>query len=84
MQKEQKLRMISEIKRIEQELYLKKSQLTAAQDREHVCDTTLPGLLPEGLDAEGWEKVFSELIKIIGRSSIGGNSVEDIKMERQR
>ncbi|MFQ5976461.1 MAG: hypothetical protein ACE5J5_09135 [Candidatus Hydrothermarchaeales archaeon] len=36
------------------------------------------------LAAEEWKKVFSELIKTIGRSSIGGDSVEDIRMERQR
>ncbi|MBL7074336.1 hypothetical protein ISS37_03740 [candidate division KSB1 bacterium] len=82
MEKEQKLQMINEIKRIERELYLKKSRLTSAEAMEY--GSTLPSLLAKGLDANNWRKVFSELIEKIGLSSTGGHSVEDIKRERQR
>ena len=82
MEKEQKLQMISEIKRIERELYLKKSQLAAAEAQEY--GVTSPSLIAEGLDTKEWKKVFSELIEKIGLSSTGGNSVEDIRIERQR
>jgi len=82
MEEKQKLQMIEEIKRIERELYLKKSQLAASEALEY--GVTLPSLLAEGLNVKEWKKVFSELIRIIGQESVGGNSVEDIKMERQR
>ena len=82
MKEKEKLQMIDEIKRIERELYLKKSQLAAAEAREY--GVTSPSLPDQGLDAKEWKKLFSELIEKIGVSSAGGNSVEDIKGERQR
>lgn len=82
MEVKQKLQMIDEIRKIERELYLKKSQLAAAESREH--SVTLPSLLIEGLDTKEWKKAFSGLIEKIGLLSGGGNSVEDVKMERQR
>ena len=78
MKKEEKLQMLDEIKRIERELYLKKSQLAAAEAMEPEAGVY------EGLDPDEWKKVFSQLIEEIGRLSTGGNSVEDIKRERQR
>jgi len=36
MEEEQKLQMINEIKRIERELYLKRSELAAAEAMKHV------------------------------------------------
>ena len=82
MEEKQKSQMIDEIKRIERELYLKKSQLAAAEAQEY--GVTSPSLLAEGLDAKEWKKAFSGLIERIGLVSVGGNSVEDIKKERQR
>jgi len=82
MEKKQKLQIIEEIKRIERELYLKKTQLAALEALEY--GITRPSLLAEGLDTQEWRKVFSELISLIGQQSTGGNSVEDIKMERER
>lgn len=83
MEKEQKLQVFSEIKRIERKLYLKKSQLAAAEAQEYKGKIlTLSPL--EGLDVERCRNLFSKLIEIIGRSSIGGNSVEDIRAERER
>jgi hypothetical protein len=78
MEKEQKLQIVNEIKRIERELYLKRSQLASAEAMEPE-----EGVY-EGLDSEEWKKVFSELIEQIGRLSTGGNSVEDIRKERER
>ncbi len=78
METKQKLQMINEIKRIERELYLKRSQLASDEAMEH--DTGIY----QGLDPEEWRDVFSKLIKQIGLLSTGGNSVEDIRRERQR
>ncbi len=63
---------------MERELYLKRSQLASIE-----------AMGPEmgkysGLDSEKWKKVFSELIAEIGQLSTGGNSVEDIRNERER
>jgi len=81
MEQRQKLRIIDEIKRIERELYLKKSQLAAADAQEYGA---ISSVLAKGLDAKEWKKAFSELIQKIGLLSDGGNSVEDTKTERQR
>lgn len=78
MEKEQKLQLFNEIKQIERELYLKRSQLASAEAMEPDAG------IYEGLDPEEWKKVFSQLIEEIGRLSTGGNSVEDIKRERER
>lgn len=77
MEQEQRLNLINEIKQIERELYLKRSQLAS---EETSSDT---GLYRE-LDPAGWKQLFSRCIEQIGQSSTGGNSVEDIATERQR
>lgn len=82
MEKEQRLRIIDEIKRIERELYLRRSQLASDEAMEY--DAIHPNLLGKGLNTDGWKKTFSELIEKIGLSSTGGDSVEDVKKERQR
>jgi len=79
MEKAQKLKMIDEIKQLERELYLKKSRLSAleiiGEDKEN--DSKL-------LSPDEWKQIFSRLIKLTGELSKGGNSVEDIRRERER
>lgn len=70
MGKEGKLQLLKKIKRMEQELYLKKSQLVSAE------------ALEQTLSPSEYRKIFLELIKKIGLCSSGGNSVEEIKRER--
>lgn len=74
MKEEQKLQMINEIKQIERELYLKRSQLAST---ETIDDIPVPAY---GLDHRLWKA----LIKDIGKLSIGGNSIEDIRRVRQK
>ena len=78
MEKEEKLQILNEIKRVERELYLKRSQLAAVEAMEPEMDEYA------GLDPEKWKKVFSDLIAEIGQLSTGGDSVEDIRKERER
>lgn len=78
VEKEQKLQLFNEIKQIERELYLKRSRFASVEAMEPDAG------IYEGLDPEEWKKVFSQLIEEIGRLSTGGNSVEDIKRERER
>lgn len=78
MEKERKLQMLNEIKQIERELYLKRSQLASAEAMEPEAGVY------EGLDPEEWRKIFSRLTEEIGRLSTGGNSVEDIKRQREK
>ncbi len=83
MKEEQKLQMISEIKQIERELYLKRSKVASSEAMDD-----MPLMLPyiaqvEGLDTKKWKEAFSKLIAAIGSSSIGGNSVDDVHIERQ-
>jgi hypothetical protein len=82
MEKGQKFQMIEEIKRIERELYLKKSKLASVEAMEY--GVTLPSLIGQGLNAKDWEKALSELINLIGMHSTGGDSVEDIQKEREK
>ena len=74
---EEKLQMINEIKQIERKLYLKRSQLAAVEAMAHDIDAY------KGLDTEEWNRIFSRWIEQIGQLSTGGNSVEDIRRERQ-
>jgi len=60
--------LIEEIRKLERELYLKRSKL-----RELAR-----------VDVKELERVIDELISQIGMISIGGNSVEDIRVERGR
>ncbi len=78
MGKEDKLQIINEIKQIERELYLKKSQLTSMEAMEHEVG------IHEGLDTNELKQLFSQWIDQIGLLSVGGNSVEDITVERKR
>lgn len=78
MEKEEKLHIINEIKRIERELYLKKSRLTSMETMEHEVG------IHEGLDINEVKKLFSQWIEQIGLLSTGGDSVKDIRMERKR
>lgn len=82
MEEEQKLQSIEEIKRLERELYLKKSKLASVEAMEYgVTDPTLVG---SGACVETWRKAITELINLIGMHSKGGNSVEDVQKERDR
>jgi hypothetical protein len=78
MEQEQKLNLINEIKQIERELYLKRSQLAASEE------TSIGASIYRGLDSSEWQQVFSRCIEQIGELSSGGNSVEDMAAERQR
>ncbi|MDD3581306.1 MAG: hypothetical protein PHW74_09825 [Desulfobacca sp.] len=77
-----KLQIMEEIKRIERELYLKKSRLAASEAQEY--GPILPPLLGEKAEVDDRIKIFSTLIEEIGLLSSGGNSVEDLRLERQR
>jgi hypothetical protein len=78
VREDKKLQILDEIKRIEREFYLKRSQLAPV-------DAMAPEAgVYEGSDPGERKKVFSQLIKEIERLSTGGNSVEEIKKERQR
>jgi hypothetical protein len=78
MEEDKKLQILDEIKRIERELYLKRSQLASVDAMAYEAGVY------EGSDPEERKKVFSQLIKEIERLSTGGNSVEEIERERQR
>jgi hypothetical protein len=78
MEKEGKLEIINKIKRIERELYLKKSQLTSMEVMEQEVG------IHEGLDINELKQLFSQLIEQIGLLSAGGDSVKDIMVERKR
>ncbi|MBM3211988.1 hypothetical protein FJZ33_07205 [Candidatus Poribacteria bacterium] len=81
MNEERKLQLINEIKQIERELYLKRSQLGAAEAMEN--ETDLISLRMASVNESDTEKAFAILIEEIGLLSKGGNSVEDIKKERR-
>jgi hypothetical protein len=77
MEQDERISLINEIKQIERELYLKRSQLASSGDAEG------SGIY-QGLNATEWKDVFSRCTEEIGRLSSGGNSVEDVAAERQR
>ncbi len=74
---EQKLDLINEIKQIERELYLKRSQLAAQLQKDDES-------IYKGMDSNEWKQIFSRCTEQIGQLSAGGNSVEDVAAERQR
>jgi len=78
MEQEQRNNLINEIKQIERELYLKRSQLASSQD-----EAAEAGVY-KGLDPAKWKQIFSRCIEEVGRLSAGGNSVEDVALERER
>ena len=71
MEEDKELQILDENKADDRGLYLKRSQ-SAEVD------------VYEGTDPEERKKAFSQLIKDIGWFSTGGDSVEEIKRERQR
>ncbi|MEK7395381.1 MAG: hypothetical protein AAB116_00450 [Candidatus Poribacteria bacterium] len=73
--KEQIDQMIEEIKQIERELYLKRSRLSAYRLMKQKENET---------ESEEIKKRLDEDIKRMGKLSVGGNSVEDIRKERGR
>jgi hypothetical protein len=78
MEQEQRLNLINEIKQIERELYLKRSQLAVSEEASSGAG------IYKGLDPTEWKQIFSHCIEQIGELSGGGNSVEDVASERQR
>jgi hypothetical protein len=82
MTKDQKLQIIEEIKRMERELYLMKTRLSVLEALE--LNDPKTSVVDREEDKQKWKKTFSELIKLIGDQSVGGNSVEEIKTERER
>lgn len=70
---EQISQMINEIRQIERELYIKKSRLARYKSKEHVNND---------MESEAIVKRFTEYIKRVGQVSIGGNSVDDVRKER--
>jgi predicted nucleic acid-binding Zn-ribbon protein len=61
---EQEIQLIKEIKRLEQELYIKRSKLAAPRSMRKITDL--------GIDAQAWEKEFSKIINLVGKRSVGG------------
>ncbi len=52
--------------------------------REYITEITEEDI-HKGLSTEEWKRVFSQLIEQIGlHTTAGGNSVEDIRRERER
>lgn len=78
MEQEQRNNLINEIKQIERELYLKRSQLASSQDETGGAGVN------KGLGPAEWEQIFSRCIEEVGRLSSGGNSVDDVSSERAR
>ena len=78
MEKE-KMSMIDEIKRIDRELYLKRSKLASVEAMEYGAK----GPAGNGMDVEDWKRAISELVRLIGTHSTGGDSVEDVREERR-
>jgi len=78
MEETRKLEMLNEIKQIERELYVKRSELASA---EAMADEASAG---KAIDTNEWQRTFRNLIAQVGALSAGGNSVEEIAAERQR
>ena len=77
MKLEERLSLINEIKQVERELYLKRSQLASSDDAGSAD-------IYQGLNPARWKQTFERCIEEIGQLSSGGNSVEDVAAERQR
>ena len=74
MQEHDELQLMNEIKRLEKELYRKQSQLSSLRCTRGVKDF--------GRDRAAWRREFDKLIKRFGELSSGGNSVQDVRRER--
>jgi hypothetical protein len=85
MEEQEKLEIIDEIKRIERELYVKKSRLAATEANNLFVNIGLNYIQREPLKLSSQLlKEFTELLENIRLSSIGGSSIEDIQKERER
>ena len=78
MGEKEKIQLIEEIKQLEREIYLKKSKLKSMEGFEQEKP-----FLNEA-EIEKWRKTIRELINRVGTYSRGGDSVEDIRKERER
>jgi len=78
MTKTEKLQLLRDINRLERELELKKGKLAQTEGRNQDQDQR------KHWTQKDWEKEFADLIEQIGRHSRGGNSVEDVRKERER
>ena len=80
MEREEKTWLIEEIKKLEREVYLKKSKLAS----EEAMNYGESKHHPHDLNIEDLKKNIEDLISLIGAHSKGGNSVDDVKQERER
>lgn len=78
----EKLKIIEEIKKLEEKLYLKKSKL--AVEKSKTEKYVMNGLIIEEKNIKQATKIFSRIIKLIGKRSSGGNSVKDVRKQRER
>lgn len=78
MKDEETIRLREQIRKTEQEVFRKRSELAAAE-----IMTDEPGVINPQMPAE-WEEAFSGLISLIGETSEGGNSIDDVAHERKR
>ncbi len=79
MEREEKAQLIEEIK-MEREVYLKKIKLSSEEAMNY--GESKPHL--HGLNIEDLKKNIEDLISLIGAHFKGGNSVEDVRQERER
>jgi hypothetical protein len=85
MEEQEKLEIIDEIKRIERELYVKKSRLAATEANNLFVNIGLNHIQREPLKLSSTLlKEFTELLENIRLCSSGGSSIEDIHKERER
>jgi len=85
MEEQEKLEIIDEIKRIERELYVKKSRLAATEANNLFVNIGLNHIQREPLKLSSkLLKEFTELLENIRLCSSGGSSIEDIQQERER
>ncbi|MFQ6003031.1 MAG: hypothetical protein ACE5KJ_04730 [Candidatus Zixiibacteriota bacterium] len=61
---------------------MKKSKLASIAAMDY--SGSLPSLAGRRLHSEEGKKAISELIRLIGQRSSGGDGVEDIRRERER
>lgn len=85
MEEQEKLEIIDEIKRIERELYVKKSRLAASEANNLFVSIGLNHIQREPLKLSSkLIKEFTELLENIRLCSSGGSSIKDIQKERER
>jgi hypothetical protein len=80
MGKDERLRLIGEIQRLEESLSDKIHQLAAEETRT----TSRPAVRPKRRTPEAHRKAVMRLIRQVGGLSKGGDSVEDMRRERSR